>query len=321
MSSDPRPWLALCVGDPAGIGPELVEAALASSRLREAMRLLAIGPAPTRPGGIEPWSEGEPLDGDARWLATEGPEQWDIGRPQAACGRAALAALETGARLAAGGRVGALVTAPVSKEALHLAGEEVEGQTQLLARWDDAPDVEMMAVAGKLRVLCSTRHMSLRDALDAIRADRLVDQLRRLDESLRGFGLDAPRLALAGLNPHASEGGLFGSEESDLLVPAVARAQELGLDVAGPISPDTVFLRGFRGEFDAVLALYHDQAFIPVKLAAPDEAFTVLLGLSYLRTSPAHGTAFDIAGCGTASPASLFAALRAAASWAAAPQS
>lgn len=311
-----RPWIALCAGDPAGIGPELVAAALADEPLRRELRILAVGPEPLRPEGVPTWTEGAPLEGDRCWLATPGPERWELGRAQPECGRAALEALRTGARLAASARVGALVSAPVSKEALHLAGERVEGQTELLARWDDAANVEMMAVAGNLRVLCSTRHMSLRRALDAIDPARLEAQLQLLAGSLRGFGIASPRLALAGLNPHAGEGGLFGSEEAELLAPVVDRARAAGLDVTGPVSPDTVFLRGFRGEFDAVLALYHDQAFIPVKLAAPDEAFTVLLGLSYLRLSPAHGTAFDIAGRGTASPASLFAALRAAARWA-----
>lgn len=318
--SDPRPWIALCAGDPAGIGPELVAAALADESLRRELRLLAVGPEALRPAHVPIWTRETPLAGDHGWLATPGPERWTMGAPQAECGRAALEALRTGAELAAARRpeapIGALVSAPVSKEALHLAGERVEGQTELLARWDNCRNVEMMAVAGKLRVLCSTRHMALRAALDAIDPERLEGQLHLLDGALREFGIASPQLALAGLNPHAGEGGLFGHEEGELLVPVVERARAAGLDVTGPVSPDTVFLRGFRGEFDAVLALYHDQAFIPVKLAAPDEAFTVLLGLSYLRLSPAHGTAFDIAGRGQASPASLFAALRAAARWA-----
>jgi 4-hydroxythreonine-4-phosphate dehydrogenase len=161
-----------------------------------------------------------------------------------------------------------------------------------------------------------TRHVPLRDALRSIVPERVRARLHLLDRGLRRLGIEAPRLALAGLNPHAGENGLLGSEEKEILEPAVREAREDGLDVRGPLSPDTVFLRAAQGEFDGVLALYHDQAFIPVKLHAPGEGLTVLLGLPYLRVSPAHGTAFDIAGKGVADPKNLIAALEAAARWA-----
>jgi len=224
-------------------------------------------------------------------------------------------ALRRGAELAARGEVDALVNAPVSKEALHLAGEKVEGQTQLLARWDGVSDVGMLAVAERLRVLLLTRHMPLRDALDAITPEAVVAKLEQLDAGLRALGFDAPHLALAGLNPHAGESGLLGSEEDQLLAPALDTARSSGLRVTGPVSPDSVFLQASRGEFDAVLALYHDQAFIPVKLHAPGRGLTVILGLSYMRVSPAHGTAFDIAGTGRADPTNLRHALEQAAEW------
>ncbi len=199
---------------------------------------------------------------------------------------------------------------------MHLAGERVEGQTELLSRWANAPRTQMMAVAGPLRVLLLTRHLPLRAALDQITTERVLDHLVLLHDSLVEWGTEAPRLALAGLNPHAGESGILGDEERLLLEPAVQLARGRGLSVEGPVSPDSVFIRASRGAFDGVLALYHDQAFIPVKLLRPDGGLTVLCGLPYLRVSPAHGTAFDIAGTGAVRPESLFEALEQTARWA-----
>lgn len=317
---DPRlPLVALTVGDPAGIGPEIALAALRDPRVRAEMRLLVIGPGSLRPADVDPWTEPAASGpGGAAWLATAAPDRWDVGRVQAACGRAALAALEAGARLAQGGTVDALVTGPVSKQALHLAGAEVEGQSELLGRWAGTRRFQMLAVAGPLRAMLLTRHMPLRQAIEAITPDRIVEHLVLLEETLRKLGFERPRLALAGLNPHAGEGGLLGREEIEILEPALSRARDLGLGVAGPVSPDSVFLQALRGAHDGVLALYHDQAFIPLKLASPEAGLTVLAGLPYLRVSPAHGTAFDLAGTGRASPANLVLALRQAAAWSAA---
>jgi 4-hydroxythreonine-4-phosphate dehydrogenase len=239
-----------------------------------------------------------------------------MGRVQRECGEAALAALRIGHELAATRVVGALVTAPVSKQALHLAGEAVEGQTELLGRWCGVTRFEMLAIAGRLRVMLLTRHMPLRRALDSITTARVCDHLRLFDESLRRFGFTRPRLALAGLNPHAGEGGVLGSEDGELLAPAVEAARAAGIEVSGPHPPDTVFLQASKGAFDGVLALYHDQAFIPVKLLSGDSGLTVIAGLPYLRVSPVHGTAFDIAGQGKASAENLIAALLQAAEWA-----
>ena len=312
-----RPLLALTAGDPAGIGPEIVAALLARRELGERMRVLAIGPASSRPRAVPVVTRErlEALDGVA-WLESAGAGDWELGRAQESAGRAALSALRVGHELALERRVAALVTAPVSKEALHLAGERVEGQTELLGRWCGASDVAMLGVARELRVLLLTRHLPLRRALEAIRPELVRAQLSVLDEGLRRLGIPAPRLALAGLNPHAGERGLLGDEEERLLEPALEDARAAGLAVTGPVSPDTVFLRASRGEFDGVLALYHDQAFIPLKLHAPHAGLTVLLRLPYLRVSPAHGTAFDIAGRGVADPENLRLALEAAAGWA-----
>jgi 4-hydroxythreonine-4-phosphate dehydrogenase len=311
------PRLALTVGDPAGIGPEVVLAALADPALRRAARLLVIGPRSLRPSAVPLVEIGEVERApDLAWLASSAPERWEMGRVQSACGAAALAALRAGHELALARRVDGLVTAPVSKEALFAAGEICEGQTELLGRWSGIERFEMVAVAGALRVMLLTRHMPLRAALDLITTERVLDHLSLFDEALRAWGLERPRLALAGLNPHAGENGLLGSEDGEILAPAVAAARRRGLDVSGPHSPDAVFIAARDGRFDGVLALYHDQALIPVKLAAGGEGLTVIAGLPYLRVSPAHGTAFDIAGKGLASPRNLIVALLQAAAWA-----
>jgi 4-hydroxythreonine-4-phosphate dehydrogenase len=314
-SSARRPLIGLTLGDPAGIGPEVALAAMRDADVRREMRLLLIGPGALRPRDLSQFDgEFAEVDG-AVYLATPGPEKWDLGRVQAECGRAALEALRAGVELAKAKRIDALVTGPVSKAALHAAGEKVEGQTELLGRWDGTDRFEMVAIAGRMRVMLLTRHMPLAAAIASVTPERVLDHLALLDETLRKWGFREPRIALAGLNPHAGEQGQLGREELDLLAPALERARARGISAAGPISPDSVFLQASQGAFDAVLALYHDQAFIPVKLAAPQSGLTVIAGLSFLRISAAHGTAFDIAGKGLASPRNTIVALRQAAAW------
>jgi 4-hydroxythreonine-4-phosphate dehydrogenase len=320
-----RPLLGLTLGDPAGIGPEICRAAAEDRQVLGEMRLVLLGPGSLRPSSmplLKPALEPalEPADlaeiERAAWLDTGGGDAFELGRPQAAAGAAALLALRKGAELAQARCIAALVTAPVSKEALHLAGEKVEGQTELLGRWAGVERFQMIAVAGALRVMVLTRHLPLRQALDQITPERVLDHLRLFERTLRGWGFERPRLALAGLNPHAGEAGILGREEELLLEPALRIARAEGLTVEGPVSPDAVFLQAAQGRFDGVLALYHDQAFIPVKLVAPQTGLTVIAGLPYLRVSPAHGTAFDIAGQGKASAKNLIVALRQAAAWA-----
>lgn len=311
-----RPRIALTLGDPAGIGPEIALRAALDERVRSTLDLVLLGASSLRPAAIPEWSStSESARAASTWNSTWAPERWRMGAVQAECGRAALAALRAGHELALGGQVDALVTGPVNKEALHLAGEAVEGQSELLGRWCGVERFEMMAVAGALRVLLVTRHMPLRKALDCITTERVLDRLLLFHDGLRRLRIERPRLALAGLNPHAGEHGVLGHEDDAILLPAAERARALGVDVEGPLSPDTVFLQASRGRFDGVLALYHDQAFIPIKLLSADGGVTVILGLPYLRVSPVHGTAFDLAGKGLASPANLIAALKQAAAW------
>lgn len=316
--SDVRPRLALTAGDPAGIGPEIVLAALADPELARAARLVVLGPGSLRPAHVPSCAADADLERapERVWIDTGEHGGWTLGSVQLNAGRSALASLRRGHELALARRVAALVTAPVSKEALHLAGEHVEGQTELLGRWCGVERFEMMAIAGRLCVMLLTRHMPLRRALDLVTTERVLDRLLLFDESLRRFGRARPRLALAGWNPHAGEHGILGTEDDEILAPAVAAARARGLDVTGPVSPDSVFLAASRGTYDGVLALYHDQAFIPIKLLASDGGVTVIAGLPYLRVSPVHGTAFDIAGKGRADPSNLVGALRQAAAWA-----
>ncbi|MFT5153372.1 MAG: 4-hydroxythreonine-4-phosphate dehydrogenase [Planctomycetota bacterium] len=310
MTTIPKPPLiALTAGDPAGIGPEVVRAAALDARVQKTVRLAIVGPFSECPSSIPRLESIQELpdDAPAGWLDVETKGGWEFGRPQEPSGRAALEALALGADLAQTGQVDALVTAPVCKEALHLAGEAVEGQTELLARWAGVTRFQMVGVAGDLRVMLLTRHLPLRDALAKIDTDVVADHLRLLDESLRELGFERPKIALAGLNPHAGEAGLLGSEEGDLLSPAVSIACSEGLDVSGPLPPDTVFLQAYEGLYHGVLALYHDQAFIPLKLLSQGRGLTWIAGL--------HGTAFDIAGKGRANPENLIRAILTAGRW------
>lgn len=299
--SVPEGIIAVTVGDPAGIGPEILPAAMAA--LEGRARLLAVGPASLAPSGVTlVASPAElPMGPAAAWLDSGADDdvrarRHRLGEVQASCGDAALRALRAAHDLAMAGEVAAVVTGPVNKAALHAAGARVEGQTELLSLWAGAERTEMVGFAGALRVMLATRHMPLRAAIDRITEEHVLDRLCLLNEALVGLGFEAPRIALAGLNPHAGEGGLLGSEEGVLLEPAVARARALGITVSGPVSPDTVFSQGVSGLHDGILALYHDQAFIPLKLVGGGRGVTFVAGLPYLRFSPMHGTAFDIVG-------------------------
>jgi len=242
------------------------------------------------------------------------------GRVDAAAGRVAAQAVTWAARAALRGEVAGLVTAPLHKEALAAAGIAFPGHTELLQAEAaafhgktvaDMP-VRMMLVSEELRTVLVSIHLSLREAIAAVTLDNVLETVRIAHLSLVGALGRTPRLAVAGLNPHAGEGGLFGREEVEVIAPAVAAARAEGLDASGPYAPDTVFMRARQGEFDAVVAMYHDQGLIPVKYLGVDKGVNVTLGLPLVRTSPDHGTAFDIAGTGRANPASLVQAIRTA---------
>jgi 4-hydroxythreonine-4-phosphate dehydrogenase len=236
-----------------------------------------------------------------------------LGATSAAGGAAAADAVLSAARDALAGRVDALVTAPLNKESLAAAGHRWPGHTEMLADAAGVSDVAMLFVGGALRVALVTIHRALRSVPDAITAGEVERVARLLHRELPGLGASTRRIAVCGLNPHAGEGGLFGREEIETIAPAVARLRAEGLDVSGPFPADSLFARAARGEFDAVLAQYHDQGLIPVKLAAFGHAVNVTLGLPFVRTSVDHGTGFDIVEKGVAEEGSLLAAIRLAA--------
>ena len=290
-----RPRLAVTLGDPRGIGPEIAAAALATPLDAELTLIgaedqMAAIPADRRVS-VGAWGLGSGDGGDrSRALRA---------------GRIAGHAVETAARLALAGEVDAIVTAPAHKHALHLAGFPFPGHTEWLAQLAGGVDVAMMLASDELRVVLVTTHVPFRDVPALLTRERVIRTGETTARGLRDWwGIDRPRLAVCALNPHAGEGGLFGDEESRVLGPA-ARA----LGAAGPLPADTVFVRAMRGEFDAVLAPYHDVGMTAIKVAAFGRAVNVTLGLPFPRTSPDHGTAFDIAGTGRADASSMRAAL------------
>jgi 4-hydroxythreonine-4-phosphate dehydrogenase len=308
--------ILVTMGDAAGIGPEIAARALTDQVLvgdaqvmRRALRqcglerplaLLDAPDEPAPPGALAVWQPD-----DLPPLADE-PQ----GQVSAACGLAAARCIEAAVRAIQQGWGRALVTAPIHKEALHAAGSPYPGHTEMLQALAGDPPVRMMLANAALRVVLVTVHVSLLEAIALVTRERVLQTLQIADAALRRMGVAQPRLAVAGLNPHAGEGGLFGREEIAHIAPAVLEARLAGIDAQGPFAPDTVFMRARQGAFDAVIAMTHDHGLIPVKYLGLDEGVNVTLGLPFVRTSPDHGTAFDIAGQGLADPASLRAALR-----------
>jgi len=335
--------IVITLGDPAGIGPEIIAKAFRDApeatrgcfvagdlgSMRRAARIIAGDDVPMPVAQIA--SVDEALELPPRCIPllqvvppVEAPVV--IGQVSAAAGLIAGQCVMWAAQAALAGQVSAMVTAPLHKEALHAAGlpySNFPGHTELLQAQAAAflgksvaeVPVRMMLANDEMRTVLVSIHVSLREALDAVTLDNVLQTLLITDQSLRALLGRPPIIAVAGLNPHAGEGGLFGREELDVIAPAIAAARQRGVDARGPIAPDTVFMRSRntaqrRGEFDVVVAMYHDQGLIPVKYLGVDKGVNVTLGLPLLRTSPDHGTAFDIAGTGRADAASLIEAIR-----------
>ncbi|WP_326535468.1 4-hydroxythreonine-4-phosphate dehydrogenase PdxA [Pseudorhodoferax sp.] len=312
--------ILLTMGDAAGIGPEILVKAAAQQLggvvvgdvavLRRALQQCASSVAlvqldapdePAPPGALAVWQPpGLP----------EGLVDEPQGVVSARCGAAAALCIEAAVRALQAGQGRALVTAPIHKEALHAAGSPYPGHTEMLQQLAGGVPVRMMLANAELRVVLVTVHLALRDAIERIDSANVLQTLQISDRALRCMGVAAPRIAVAGLNPHAGEGGLFGREEIEQIAPAIERARAEGIDARGPFAPDTVFMRARQGEFDAVVAMTHDHGLIPVKYLGLDEGVNTTLGLPFVRTSPDHGTAFDIAGRGLADARSLLAAWR-----------
>jgi 4-hydroxythreonine-4-phosphate dehydrogenase len=277
-----KPRIAITVGDPAGIGPEIAARAAADRRVLAACEPVLYGPPES--------------------------EAFAIGKVSADAGRAAYDSICRAVADAQAGRVAGIATAPVSKLAFAQAGFPWKGHTDLLGHLTGSARVAMMFWSERLKVVLATVHVPLAEVPALMTEELLAGVIDLTARELPRFGITAPRLALAGLNPHAGEDGLLGGEEERVLKPAVQAARERGIDIRGPFPGDTVFVRASRGEFDAVIACYHDQGLIPVKLLAFGESVNVTLGLPIVRTSVDHGTAFDIAGKGVADASSMIAA-------------
>jgi 4-hydroxythreonine-4-phosphate dehydrogenase len=285
-----KPVIAITVGDPAGIGPEIAMQAAADARVLDVCTPILYGPH------------------DAAALAA-----FPTGELSADAGRAAYEAVARAVEDARLGRVDAIATAPINKEAWALAGIPWRGHTDLLAALTHTPRGAMMFYAEELRVVLATVHVPLKQVPSLLTRELVDDIIDLTAREMPRFGYQRPRLAFAGLNPHAGEHGIIGDEDERVLRPAVEAAKRRGIDISGPWPGDTVFARAARGEFDVVIACYHDQGLIPVKLLAFGKAVNVTLGLPIVRTSVDHGTAFDIAGKGVADPSSLVEAVRLAA--------
>lgn len=331
MAKDKRnPIIAIPLGDPAGIGPEITVKSLDKKEIYDVCRPLVIG----HPGVLKQamtftgtrlavHEVNEPLDGqyehgtiDVLPIDNIEMDQLRIGEVQAMCGRAAYEYIERAVELAREWKVDALATTPINKESLKAANVPYIGHTEMLAALTGVEDPLTMFEVRSMRIFFLTRHLSLRDAIDQMTAERVHDYLIRCDKALQRLGLASRKFAVAGLNPHSGERGLFGREEVDEIEPGIERARRDGIDAVGPVPADSVFYQALNGRYDAVLSLYHDQGHIAAKMTDFERTVSITNGLPFLRTSVDHGTAFDIAGTGKASSVSMEECIKLAAQYA-----
>ncbi|WP_120634187.1 4-hydroxythreonine-4-phosphate dehydrogenase PdxA [Ruegeria sp. EL01] len=313
-----KPPLIVTMGDPSGIGPEIVATALAHGNIntcvvagsvavmREAILSLGLDLKIEELSKIE---QATGRKGCIEVLETGGDGPFPVGEVSPASGRAAYDAIVAAIKLAKDGRAAGIVTAPIHKEALSAAGVKFPGHTEMLAEIGGADRVAMMLANEEVRTVLVTVHCSLRDAIDRADHAAQMSAIRLAHEGCRALGIEKPRVAVAGLNPHAGEGGLFGREEIEIIAPAIKAACDEGIDASGPWPSDTVFMQARRDRFDVVVAQYHDQGLIPVKYLGVEKGVNITLGLPFVRTSPDHGTAFDIAGKGIADATSQLTAI------------
>lgn len=324
MTQDTRPIVAITMGDASGIGPEIIMKALARADVRALCRPLVVGDAARlrEAGAItgtaltvvaRPVPQGATYAPDVVECIDLGliPAGHPFGQLSAVSGEGAYRFIERATRLVEAGEADAICTAPLSKEALHAAGHKYPGHTELLAQLTGTPEVSMMLVAPRLRVIHVTTHIGLVDAIRKIEPGLVGRVIARGHATLVKSGIADPRIGVCGINPHAGENGLFGQgEEAEKIIPAVQACRERGWKVEGPLPADTLFFRATRGDFDLVVAMYHDQGHGPVKVLGLESGVNITVGLPVIRTSVDHGTAFDIAGKGVADEGSLVEALR-----------
>tara|TARA_Y100000588_G_scaffold376794_1_gene455046 strand:- start:392 stop:1399 length:1008 start_codon:yes stop_codon:yes gene_type:complete len=323
-----KPLLAVTIGDPSGIGPEVVAKSLENSSIYSLMRPVLIGsvscvqeahidikspstvigvssPADAKgePGVVEVLSSGD-------WEETKFP----TGKHDARSGSASHLWVEEAAKMCMSGQVAGMVTAPVNKESWHMGGSTDTGHMEVFKRLSNSNYVATMLVSGPLRCMHLSTHKSLMEACKYVTTENIITALQLTNKTFKEWGFKSPRIAVAALNPHASDNGLIGEEEAREISPAVELAKKKGLNVTGPHPADTIFNQAANGKYDVVLVMYHDQGHIPIKVYGAEESVTVNLGLPFLRTSVDHGTAFDIAGKGIADETSMIEALKLGAS-------
>jgi 4-hydroxythreonine-4-phosphate dehydrogenase len=316
--------IAITMGDACGIGPEIIAKYYADAGslpltlvigdegiIERAVRLLAL---PLTVTVIDSPEDFQPAPNTIHVISLSHlPEDLPFGQLDARSGKAAFDYIWTAIDLALQNRIRAVVTAPINKEALRLAGFQYPGHTEILADFSETKDFAMMLMNDDLRIILVTIHVSLREAIEQLTIKRELMTIRLAHRAMTQLGIAQPRIAVAGLNPHAGEHGLFGSEDESIVRPAIQQAQAEGIDASGPWPGDTVFMNARKGQFDIVVGQYHDQGLIPVKYLGVDEGVNITVGLPFVRTSVDHGTAFDIAGTGKASHASLRVAVEQAA--------
>jgi 4-hydroxythreonine-4-phosphate dehydrogenase len=318
IASNARPWrIGITMGDPCGVGPEIIAKALARAPRDERHRFIVFGHLPTLQRACETSrlslvcgedGAASPADILVRNVPLQSPD-WTDGRISAAGGDAAYRFIVAAVRACQAGEIDVIATAPLNKAALHAAGHHFDGHTELLAHLTGATQSFMLLASDQLSAIHTTTHVSLAEAIHRIRPPRIVETIRHAHRHFQDLGIAMPRIAVAGLNPHCGENGIFGSEDTEHIAPAVQQAVAEGMNVRGPISADTVFYRAMQGEFDVVVAHYHDQGHIPTKLVAFDDTVNVSLGLPIKRVSVDHGTAFDIAWSNQANHQNMMAAL------------
>lgn len=334
MNKHSKPIIGITMGDIAGIGPEIIAKALSLKEIYDTCRPLVIGDAKVMGKAlaiakvkltvksVHRVSEAAFSCGIIDVYDLENVKEGiGFGRVSAASGKASAEYIEKAVSLALGKEIDAIVTAPINKEAINKAGYDYPGHTEFLAHLTDSKSYTMLLTAGSLRVVHVTTHVSLREACDLITKERVLEKIKLAHQVMRMLGFEKPRIAVASLNPHGGEGGLFGREEIEEIAPAIKAARELGFDVTGPLPPDTVFVRARGGAFDIVVAMYHDQGHIPIKLAGFEfnqeentwstvGGVNTTIGLPIIRTSVDHGVAYGKAGKGTANPGSMIEAMK-----------
>ena len=316
--------IGITMGDPAGIGAEIIIKAIVNDKIDKQINPIIIGDVSAikhylkllnidnievnEISSVDDYHEG----GISVIQVGELSDQWVAGNLSKECGDAAFQYIVKSIELAKSGDIDAVVTTPINKEALKLAGHNYPGHTEIYGEYTDTKNFTMMFKLDKVSVVHVTTHCSLLESIEKINKRLVLDNILLLRDSLSSLGIENPRIAVSGLNPHAGEGGMFGNEEINHITPAVKEATAMGIDISGPFPPDTVFMRAFKGEFDGVVSMLHDHGFVALKSLDFDKGVNITIGLPIIRTSVGHGTAFDIAGKNIASTASLLSAIAAA---------